>query len=31
MSEYIKIQTEDSILKIGFNRPEKKNALNSEM
>lgn len=31
MSDYIKINSEDSILKIGFNRPDKKNALNSEM
>ena len=31
MSDYIKIHSEDSILKIGFNRPDKKNALNSEM
>ena len=31
MSDYMKINSEDSILKIGFNRPEKKNALNSEM
>jgi len=27
----MKINSEDSILKIGFNRPDKKNALNSEM
>jgi len=31
MSDYIKIHSQDSILKIGFNRPDKKNALNSEM
>ena len=31
MSDYVKIDSEDSILKIGFNRPDKKNALNSEM
>ena len=31
MSDYIKINSEDSILTIGFNRPDKKNALNSEM
>ena len=31
MSDYMKINSEDSILKIGFNRPDKKNALNSEM
>ena len=31
MSDNIKIHSEDSILKIGFNRPDKKNALNSEM
>ena len=31
MSDNIKINSEDSILKIGFNRPDKKNALNSEM
>ena len=31
MSDYVKIHTEDSVLKIGFNRPDKKNALNSEM
>ena len=31
MSDYVKIHTEESVLKIGFNRPDKKNALNSEM
>ena len=31
MSDLVKIHSEDSILKIGFNRPDKKNALNSEM
>ncbi len=31
MSDNIKIHSEDSILKIGFNRHDKKNELNSEM
>tara|TARA_B100000945_G_scaffold64888_1_gene48507 strand:- start:148 stop:936 length:789 start_codon:yes stop_codon:yes gene_type:complete len=31
MSDYVKIHTEESVLKIGFNRPDKKNALNSQM
>ena len=31
MSDYINIETTDSVLKIGFNRPDKKNALNGEM
>ncbi len=31
MSDYINIETTESVLKIGFNRPDKKNALNGEM
>ena len=31
MSDYINIETIDSVLKIGFNRPDKKNALNGDM
>ena len=31
MSDYINIETIDSVLKIGFNRPDKKNALNGAM
>jgi hypothetical protein len=30
MSDYVKIHTEESVLKIGFNGPDKKNALNSQ-
>ena len=31
MSDYINIEKTESVLKIGFNRPDKKNALNGEM
>ena len=31
MSDHINIETTDSVLTIGINRPEKKNALNGEM
>jgi len=31
MSDYINIEKTESVLKIGFNRPDKKNALNGAM